>query len=379
VRNRKRLPPLTEEQLLAWADAFRRRTGAWPTARSGPVPEAPGETWMAVAVALRQGRRGLPGGSSLPRLLAERRGARNRWTRPQLSVEQVLGWADAFRRRAGRWPHAESGPVPGAPGETWSAVDHALKRGARGLPGGLSLARLLARERGARKSRSLPRLSRGRILAWADAHHRRTGRWPTPESGPVPEAPGETWAGVNQALRKGWRGLRGGSSLARLLSRRGRKRNHLGLPPLSKRKILAWADAHSERTGSWPHTGSGPVAGVPGENWAAVDNALRKGCRGLPGGSSLLQLLVKKRGARDVLRPPPLTEGHVLRWAERHFGRTGAWPKYKAGAIPGSGGETWAGVDWALRYGKRGLPGGSSLAKLLADRHGTGREAGAAR
>jgi hypothetical protein len=108
-----------------------------------------------------------------------------------------------------------------------------------------------------------------------------------------------------------------------------------------------------------------------------VDNALRKGCRELPGGSSLLRLLVKKRGARDVLRLPPLTEDQVLRWAERHFGRTGAWPQYTAGAIPESGGETWAGVDTALRSGKRGLPGGSSLAKLLAGRRGVGRGAAA--
>jgi hypothetical protein len=28
-------------------------------------------------------------------------------------------------------------------------------------------------------------------------------------------------------------------------------------------------------------------------------------------------------------------------------------------------GQSWAGIDSALRYGKRTLPGGSSLAKLL--------------
>ena len=46
---------------------------------SGPVAEAPEETWRAVNMALAQGHRGLPGGSSLSRLLDEsRRGTRPR-------------------------------------------------------------------------------------------------------------------------------------------------------------------------------------------------------------------------------------------------------------------------------------------------------------
>ena len=55
------------------------------------------------------------------------------------------------------------------------------------------------------------------ILAWAKAHHRGTGRWPSAASGPVAEAPGLTWGGIDQALAGGFRGLPGGSSLARLL------------------------------------------------------------------------------------------------------------------------------------------------------------------
>jgi hypothetical protein len=62
------------------------------------------------------------------------------------------------------------------------------------------------------------------ILAWARAHHGRTGRWPSAGSGPVREAPGLTWLAVNGALSKGLRGLRGGDSLAQLLVRHGRRR-----------------------------------------------------------------------------------------------------------------------------------------------------------
>jgi hypothetical protein len=63
------------------------------------------------------------------------------------------------------------------------------------------------------------RLTLNRILAWADDHKARTGRWPSAGSGPVGGTPGETWAAVNAALALGRRGLSGGDSLSRLLKR----------------------------------------------------------------------------------------------------------------------------------------------------------------
>jgi hypothetical protein len=135
--------PLSEPQILAWADASHARAGSWPRQRSGLIPEAPGLAWHNVDADLRHGHRGLPGGDSLARLLARMRGARNPKGLPPLTVAQVLRWADEHRRRTGRWPSAMSGPVRGAPGLTWLAVDMALRSGHRGLPGGGSLARLL--------------------------------------------------------------------------------------------------------------------------------------------------------------------------------------------------------------------------------------------
>lgn len=68
-RKRPKRPPLTTAQILAWADEHRRQTGAWPRARSGPVPGAAGETWAAVNQALYRGLRGLEPGQTLRRLL----------------------------------------------------------------------------------------------------------------------------------------------------------------------------------------------------------------------------------------------------------------------------------------------------------------------
>jgi hypothetical protein len=89
--------------------------------------------------------------------------------------------------------------------------------GGRGLPGGSSLAKLLAEHRGVRNKADLPTLTTQGIAAWGRAHHERRGEWPTPESGPVEDAPGETWRGIDQALHNGYRGLPGGSSLYQLL------------------------------------------------------------------------------------------------------------------------------------------------------------------
>jgi hypothetical protein len=131
-------------QILSWAEAHRERTGAWPTQRSGAVAEVRGLSWKAVNTALAQGGRGLPGGSSLARLLHEQRGRESRRREP-LTQEQLLAWADAHRARTGTWPNAASGAVVEAPGETWRRLDFALRAGYRGLPGGDSLVRLLGR------------------------------------------------------------------------------------------------------------------------------------------------------------------------------------------------------------------------------------------
>jgi hypothetical protein len=144
-------------------------------------------------------------------------------------VEQVLAWADAHKGRTGRWPSAGSGPVRGVPGQTWPTLDSALAQGLRGLPGGSSLARLLAQRRGKRNQAEAPRVSEGQILLWADRHRRRTGRWPTRDSGPVQGALGENWQALASALRAGHRGLPGGDTLPRFLRRRGRA--HSGAPP----------------------------------------------------------------------------------------------------------------------------------------------------
>jgi hypothetical protein len=251
--------------------------------------------------------------------------------------------------------------------ESWRRIDRALRDGDRGLPVGDSLPRLLARERGARNHKALPPLDEQEILAWVKDHKARNGTWPNLHSGPISTAPGETWAAIEAALHDGGRGLPGGSSLGKLLAQRLGARTKAGVPKLTVRLILRWADEHHARTGHWPHTGSGSVQVAPGEHWKAIDTALRLGVRGLPGGSSLPRLLARRRGARNRAAPPRLSVAEILRWAEAHRSRTGRWPTGESGEVVEAPGETWKGVEMALFKGRRGLPGGLTLARLRQD------------
>src|SRR6266404_8350711 len=64
-----------------------------------------------------------------------------------------------------------------------------------------------------------PTLHIADILAWADEHKARTGKWPTQYSGRVVAMPNESWTAINQALSNGHRGFPGGWTLARLLAK----------------------------------------------------------------------------------------------------------------------------------------------------------------
>jgi|SRR5262245_4112932 len=322
VRNPAALPRLTIRQILKWCDEFHARSGRWPNRGSAfrkTISGSGGETWSAVDYALQLGTRGLPGGSSLAKLLAEHRGVRNIHDLPSLTVRQVLAWADAWHERTGHWPRLKESreEIRGSGGETWGKVFNAVTHGWRGLPSGFTFSDLLAEHRGVRNTQNLPELTPEQILAWADAFHRQTGQWPTRKAQPqeIPDTLGETWFNVSQALAMGLRGLPGGSSLARLLAQQRGVRNPKALPPLTVRQILAWADAFRARTGQWPTRDGSPqdIEGTAVERWHNVDAALRNGLRGLPGRSSLAQLLARHRGVPNTAVPMKYRMAHARR------------------------------------------------------------------
>ena len=258
---------------------------------SGRVLGAPDESWGWIGWAVADGYRGLPGGTTLSRLLAA-----HRPTKPStLTLETVQSWAEAHRKATGFLPTNGSGPVLGVTGESWGSVDRALRHGGRGLPGGDTLAHFLGASLDPSPQRPETPLTVEQIRTWAQRHHATTGQWPTPSSGLIEGAPGEDWSRVAKDLNRGGRGLNEQSTLAEFIHR------HLDPSvPAEKRKltvedILAWADDHQARTGRWPVQTSGVVSAAPDVTWAKIDDALRKGTRGMPPGSSLRRLFLEYR------------------------------------------------------------------------------------
>ena len=374
TRHRGRYNPkdqnFTIPQILEWADAWHAQTGDWPTHASGAIPGGGGINWLGVDRALCKGRGGLSGGSTLARLLVERRGVRMSSHAPPLEPSQILGWADAFFAREGRWPSEDSGPIRESPDDTWNSVQAALVTGGRGLPGGSSLPRFLAEHRGKKLRPPSPEFTTTQVLAWADAWHARTGRWPTATSGEIPDTGGMHWHTVADFFIRGRGSHPGGSSLFRFLVK---ERGVLRHPPLTPEQILAWADAHRDRTGKWPTSESGQIVDAPQETWLAVNSALSIGGRGLAGRRSLAQFLAEHRGARHPQAPPALALPQVLAWAEAFFARHGRWPHRKDSSIPESPGETWYAVERALQTGTRGLPCHSSLFVFFKEHRGHSR------
>lgn len=358
-------PTLSEDSILAWADAHLIANGRWPTQTSGAI-EGTDDTWATVNSALAKGFRGLAGGSSLARLLRERRGCSAQPERPPLTIHQILLWVDAYYATHGKWPSSKSGRIDGT-SETWSSINAALRNGYRGLTRGSRIASLLIEHRGVRAITPRAALTREIILDWADSYHAEHGDWPTVKSGAI-SGTGYSWRAVNTELKRGLQGRADTTSLSRLLNEeRGRAlRSHK--PPLTHQQILAWADAHYARHGKWPTQTSGPIDGTD-ETWNGVCAAMFLGNRGLPEKQTLPMLLKESRGHRLQSDKPRLSEEQLLAWIDEFKAKHGSWPTRKSGAIDGTE-DTWASINSALRSGCRGLSGGTSLTQFLKQHRG---------
>jgi len=178
------------------------------------------ENWGAISGALMDGHRGLPGGSSLAKILEEHRGVRNEKNLPDLTIDQILKWVDEYVGKNDKYPNTRSGEIEGTD-ETWNAIEQALRVGSRGFPVGSSLAKFLQEHRRVYNKKNLPKLTIDQILIWIDEYNKKYNEYPKAKYGEI-EGTNETWSIVDGALMKGRRGLPGKSSLKKLRVKHGR-------------------------------------------------------------------------------------------------------------------------------------------------------------
>ena len=348
---------LSLEQILEWADAHKRRTGAWPRISSGPIPEAPGKTWSRVNDFLNRSAEGSLPHSSLARLMQSARGAKLYHAPRTLTEAEILAWADLFYARNGRYPFACDGRMDAEIPESWSAINIALHKGRRGLPGGSSLADLLQSSRTVVRNHTRKKVTLEQIDAWAYAHHLRTGAWPNVRSGAIADAPGETWEKIDGFLRRGAGGALEKSSLTQYLDPVGAAFYRERRAPLTVEQIVAWAEEHRANTGSWPTSYSGDLPHAPWETWSNIAAALHRGHRSLPKSSSLAELFREHSDAYQKELLPPINLPHINSLVLSFYQREGRLPNLRDPVADVKTGDTWATLDHALRLGGRGLAG----------------------
>ena len=340
---------LIKESLLA----HRQATGEWLSAvtkrendkkRSYILehgPYAGKMTVAALASALSNGFRGLPGGSSIPTLNAEVSKEHNldyfnHIDQEDLDIDLIKASLLAHRQKTGEWLSAgkkgsngkngyyilEHGPYAGE--MTVTALNTVLSKGARGLPGGSSIPTLNAEVSKEHKLDYInihhqDNLDIDLIKVSLLAHRQETGEWLSAnkkgsngkkghyvlEHGPY--AGEMTAAALYSALSKGLRGLSGGSSIATLNAEVSKEHsldyvNRMDQEDLDIDLIKESLLAHKQETGEWL-SGSkkgengkrghyvlehGPYAGEM--KCGALNSALFAGSRGLSGGSSIATL-----------------------------------------------------------------------------------------
>lgn len=315
--------------------------------------------------------------------------------RRALSEDQLLRWLRLFHEHEQRWPlqrdeivwdRESDGSWCEVAGEKWKNISYALHVGARGLIHlkGLSLLQFRLKH-GLCDDNNL---TDERILRWIRLFFEKEKKWPSLCGSVVWDkdasdawvvVKSETWIGINGALRNGGRGLprRDKMSLHQLRQQHGLHSD------LSEEILSRWIRLYYEKENTWPaqadrtvwdQTTQGDWFQVEGENWQALNLALRAGGRGLDHlkGSSLP--LFRQRHGLTAEAEPRFTEEKIVEWIKHYRRKEGKWPsRYDTQVWTvdaedqwiAMAGETWVIIDMALYHGYHGLKcKGSSIARL---------------
>ncbi len=348
---------LDEGLILASAQDHLEGTGRLPTAScKASLSRYPDWNWVKVNNAGTRGSHGLTKGRTVSLILG---------SCAQLSEEQIRAAALDYRTRHGRLPtELASEPFPsGIRQDSWRKIDYAARVGARGLSPGGSLSAILA---------PLREITEAGIIAAAERFRSVHGRLPSNRVlERVPELRNLSWRAIDGLARRGSCGLTPGSSLRTILApirpngQRSALLGKLKKPPLDEKAIETAAFEHLHAYGKVPSNSSRePLSGLPGESWSAIDEAGRKGQRGLAKGRTVTEIVSAVR--QEYQRLTLLTEEKILGAAREFFREHRSIPKkHSVAPVPGSPFDSWKKIDTAGRFGLRGLERGRTLSKIL--------------
>jgi len=390
---------------MRWVKLFHEKEHKWPSTRDKVVWEkdgagqwnvVPNMSWLMIHQGLYTARYGL--GSQKKMTLTQFRHLHG--LHSNLSEEKIIGWMKLHYEKEGDWPHQTSprvwdrnaGEWTEVKGETWQAINLALRAAGRGLLKKSSLAQLRTAHGLTDPPKDHNPLSEEKIVKWIELYREKEANWPSRYGKVVwdKDAEGkwvrvgdETWTSIDRALYHGHRGLEEskGSSIAKLRQKYG-----LSAQPknaLTESQLVRWIRLFRENEGRWPTQASTTVwdrddksrqwSVVANENWNKINHALFYGIRGLKvhKGSSLAQLKLQ-HGLYDESKPA-LTEENILQWLRSFHEKEGRWPTALDKTVWDRDDKTeewvvidehWGALNVGLSVGSRDLPGGSSLWQL---------------
>jgi hypothetical protein len=377
---------LTVEIVKAAIVKYRNANGGRnPTVTSGDATPYVGNTvtWRGVNSSLREGCRGLPGGSSLARFLVEHGFDEDK---PDITDAELETACRAFHTEHGTYPKVDSGDCSRYFGwaegtDTWRNVNACIRNGIRGL-GSLNERSLYLFCQRLGIADVKPKFTDVSLKSACLAYHAEHGTYPKEDSGDCSKHFGwsdgtDTWANVNSSIANGSRGLESlkGSSLYLFCQ-------DLGIatvkPDFTPDLVEKACRTYFEEHGKHPRTKREDCSRYFGrpdgtETWLGVDGCIREGNRGLKSlkGSSLYQFC-QDIGIATV--KPDLTVDGLEKACRAFHAEHGTYPKVKSGDCSRyfgrpDGIDTWMNVNACINHGNRGLESlkGSSLVQVCKE------------
>ena len=228
----------TVEQLKEWMEIYYEYKGKYPSnigkksvykrSDKGGFDVAEGDDWSNIDRALERGE---IVGLTEKMTLADFK-VKFGYKSADLTVDQVKEWIEIFYEYKGKYPSQhdkevferdENGGYRVVEEEVWQEIGTALYNGSRGLPE-------IPFGEFKKKYGYENKYSEEKIKDWVEIFYEVKGKYPSQEDKHVYErdeeggyrvVEGESWNAINSALYKGFRGLEGGSSLAKFKQERG--------------------------------------------------------------------------------------------------------------------------------------------------------------
>lgn len=349
--------PITEEQVIQWANAYKTKYGKFPSNKKIIVEDAPYYiTWETIDACFRFTLRGLGKFSSLHEFLISKG---EKIEKEPLTEEKIIEWALKYKEKYGSFPTDRSGIIEWSScRDTWSRISGCLRVGNRGLQKYKGLNDLLTQ-----KGYKLYKedLTEEKVIQWALLHKEKYGKLPSrvgshktdSNLNQIDSAPGETWNNIDNCFRNKNRGLgKSANSLVEFFQEFLDKKTSL-----SETKIAEWIALYKEKYKKYPSNKSGIVEWDNRETWASIDSNFQNEGRSLIGYKSLHDYCVKKCGK---IISQDFKEEDIIEAINNFIGKNKKCPIINSGFIPELGVE-WKIINQRLKNQYRNLKGYTGL------------------